>query len=442
MNRIFKWLTNLPPTPALPLVPEDDEVSVFSASKYPSAQQPQKPQQQQQRDYTPSIFPITSNPPSRFSTPGFDTTGTQLEIEDMDIDLIFETFPDLDTHAQRLLDLLILRPPAEDLLRNLKLPGSKSSKRLRLYEQNFNASKSAYGTSQYLNSHIVEVALGNSMFNPLLHKANLAVLANFTHTAQETSDSTFQELKEIERSFPTQFGDVVHEGNFQAALDLRTQTLVLGMRSQEVATFDPDAFLRHFFMEQTEEEEEDGEDSLYMNRRIKPWPGMERIEGWEGMVLTRITRIRGTFNLARAGDEEIVDFEELVKIFPWDAFVERMAGYIKTRLGEIERDRKGVSIADLVAASRDVTNLSAEGAAEKSRDLGAAGDREKEIPESAQEQPARTQTPEADVEQQLPTPEEREDVEYPQLPTLQEEDELVPSRIENMERLPSLHPSK
>lgn len=390
------------------------------------------------------------------STPGPDATGTQLELEDMDMDLMLETFPDLDTHAQKLLDLLILHPPTKHLQRDLSLPGSKPSKRLRLYEQNFNASKSAYGTSQYLNTHIVGQALGGRKFNPLLHKANLAVLANFAYTAQESSDSTFQELKEVERLFPAQFGDVVNEKNFQVALDLRTQTLILGMaRGQERSEFDPDVFLQYFFFEVTDKDAGDTTQEFIMNHRPKPWTGMKHVEGWVKQVLTRIEQIHDTFG--KRPNEEIVDFEELSRLFPWNGLVNRIKEYVQTRLAEIEKDGNGASIKDLVNAAKDVTDMAALESRSPGR-LAAAGKSEgvtkdqSEVAESVQESDQEsTKTPKVDVEQPskpkpTPTPKKKASIEYPLLPAVAESVEVVQKEVASVDdvqrSVPALHPLK
>lgn len=350
------------------------------------------------------------------------------------MDIILETFPDLDSNAQKLLDLLILNPPVDDLIRDLRIPGSKASKRLHLYEQSFNASKNAYGTTQYLSTRVVGRALetGTDILNPLLYKANLAVLAKFTHTAQETSDSTFQALKEVERSFPGLFGDVVHEGNFEAALEVRTQTLILGMKNQQATNLDPDTFLQHFFM-QADSDQDAGTPGNIMDLRVKPWEGMKPVEGWENRVVDRIARIRSTFG--RGEDEEAVDFDELMKLFPWSRFVNRMVDYIETRLAEIKEDRGSMSVADLVDAARDAIAMSAlEGVTtEKGKGVSREED-EREVPESVQGRSSGTQTPEADVEQ-LPTPEENEEVGYPQLPALPQVAETAREELDRIREI-------
>lgn len=434
MSRILKWLTHIPSL-ALPFVPEDDEISSTTSSKYLPAQLTIP-----RRGYSPvlpSIFSAKTESLSRFSTPGLDTTGTQLELADMDMDLMLETFPDLDAYAQKLLDLLILHPPTADLLRDLRVPGSKSSKRLRLYEQNFIASKSAYGSSQYLDTHVVDQALETRRFNPLLHKANLAVLANFTCTAQESSDNTFQELKEVERLFPTQFGDVVHERNFNAALDLRTQTLILGMaKNQEMPAFSPDVFLQYFFFETSDPARERG-----MGQDIKAWAGMKDVPGWKTQVLKRIELIRATFDESREA-EEIVDFEELANLFPWNEFVNRMAIYVRTRLVEIENGRKGVSISHLVDAAREVRatvssspkRLAAAGQQEQN---GGVVEDQREVPESVQESDQETaKTPGADMEQlSKQTLKRKENVELLASAELQDAALDQIARIDNMQTL-------
>lgn len=439
MSRILKWLTHIPSL-ALPFVPEDDEVSSTTSSKYLPAQLTIP-----RHGYSPvlpSIFSTKAESLSRFSTPGVDATGTQLELADMDMDLMLETFPDLDAYAQKLLDLLILHPPTADLLRDLRVPGSKSSKRLRLYEQNFIASKSAYGSSQYLDTHVVDQALGTRRFNPLLHKANLAVLANFTCTAQESSDNTFQQLKEVERLFPTQFGDVVHERNFNAALDLRTQTLILGMaKNQEMPAFSPDVFLQYFFFKTPDPANTTREHK--MSQDIKAWAGMKDVPGWKTQVLKRIELIRATFDESRDA-EEIVDFEELANLFPWNGFVNRMAGYVRTRLVEIENNRKGVSISHLVDAAREVRATVSNSpkrlvAAGQQEQNGGVAEVQMEVPESVQESDQETTgAPEAGMEQlSKQTPKRKENAELLAAAELQDAGLDQIARIDNMQTLVS-----
>lgn len=443
MKAVLKWLTRVPRYSALPLVPENEEVSSSAGPKFLPAQLTIP------RGYSPalsSILSTKSESPSRFSTPGLDTTGTQLELADMDMDLMLETFPDLDAYAQKILDLLILRPPTEDLLRDLRVPGSKSSKRLRLYEQNFIASKSAYGTPLYLATHIVEQALNSSRFNSLLHKANLAVLANFTYTAQESSDNTFQELKEVERLFPTQFGDVVHERNFDVALDIRTHTLILGMmKNQELPQFNPDVFLQYFFLDIPGGRGPGNVAKYVVNQYVKAWEGMKPVEGWKIKVLKRIEQIRATFDEKRA-PEERVDFDELANLFPWEQFVNRLAAYVRTRLAEIEKNREGVSISDLVEVVRDAADTTLVSTSPEK--LAAVGvdkydgdilEDQKEAPESVHgSDQGFTMAPEADVKQlptQLPN-EKKDNVEYPRLPTVAESIEATleeAARIDDME---------
>lgn len=369
----------------------------------------------------------------------------------MDMDLMLETFPDLDAYAQKILDLLILRPPTADLLRDLRVPGSKSSKRLRLYEQNFIASKSAYGTPLYLSTHIVEQALSSSRFNSLLHKANLAVLANFTYTAQESSDNTFQQLKEVERLFPTQFGDVVHERNFDIALDIRTHTLILGMmKNQELPQFNPDVFLQYFFLDIPGGRGPGNVTKYVVNQYVKAWEGMKPVEGWKIKVLKRIEQIRATFDEKRA-PEERVDFDELANLFPWEQFVDRSAAYVRTRLAEIEKNREGVSISDLVEALRDAADTTLVSTSPEK--LAAAGlvkqdgtEDQMEAPELIHESDQGfAMAPKADVEHfptQLPN-EKKAYVEYPQLLTIAESVEATveeTARIDDMQTsVPTLH---
>lgn len=338
LSKVHEWLTRV--TSDLADLPEEEEAN-YAISRH-----------QRRRAHTTSDR-LPSSSRSKPPPPELGTTGRQLGPEDMDMDLVFETLPDLDSYAQKLLDLLIVNPSSEDLLRSVRLPGSRVSKRLSVYERSFEASKTAFGASHYLPVNTFELALGNSILTPLLYKANLAVLADFIYTALETSDSTFQELKEIERRFPEQVGGVINEGNLDLALDLRTQTMIRGMMTVGGDALDPDFFLRHFFIQETTPGGLG--DTGY---KFKPWPGQSDVSQWAGHFIERIKAIRGTFYPSRGQEsedgpeEEPVDFDELTQLYPWEDFVRRMADFIKNQAGIIERSMNGTRVEDLVSAAK------------------------------------------------------------------------------------------
>jgi hypothetical protein len=348
IHRIYSWLTSSPP--ALSLVLEGSEADAEAEKQKENQrdqqqEEPESPQNPSRYEPPPNLLPhddtfSSVSPVSEFfSTPEPDLSNTQIEIEELDVGLMLEMFPHLDAHSRKILDLLILKPPTRDLRRLLLVPGSSASKRLRTYEQNFAASKTAYGTSEYISVRQVESAFGgDESFRPLLHASNLSILADVAYTSQGSGESTFEKLKQIERDFPVQFGDVVRNVNFQAALDLRTQYLVLALvNHQDTDGFNPDMWLRLIFFDD--------------NMVIKRWTEMEDVDNWEARVLERVMRIRSTF--AQKPYDDPLDVAMLVDLFPWDDFVKRISSYIKIRFSELEKSRAGRSVEELVENARN-----------------------------------------------------------------------------------------
>ncbi|KAI5846530.1 hypothetical protein DFP73DRAFT_526022 [Morchella snyderi] len=333
----------------LSLVPEDSEADAEAGKR--KENQMEQHEQEELASSPPPPNPSRYEPPPNllphddtvtsvslisgfFSTPEPDLSNTQIEIDELDVGLMLEMFPHLDAHSRKILDLLILKPPTKDLRRHLLVPGSSASKRLRTYEQNFAASKTAYGASDYISVRQVESALGgDESFRPLLYTSNLSILADVTYTSQGSGESTFDKLKHIERDFPVQFGDVVRNANFQAALDLRTQYLVLALvNNQDTHGFNPDVWLRFIFFDD--------------DKVVKRWAEMENVDNWETRVLERVVKIRSTFG--QGSYEDPLDIAMLVDLFPWEDFVKRISSYIKTRFSELEKSRAGRSVENLV----------------------------------------------------------------------------------------------
>ncbi|CAZ84166.1 unnamed protein product [Tuber melanosporum] len=319
---------------ALPDLPEDDVISFASFLDTPRSSIMSR------RSGSPPNGPIA------LQTPGPKKSSTQRELEAMDTELVLESTSELDRNAQRLLDLLILNPPEGDMLVSTHTKDSKVSKRLRVYWLAFGASKIVFGTSHFLDVGTVEMALGGGGYTPVIYRANLAILANFIYTANEEDDTTFQELKSIERYFPTQVGGIIDDQSLQFALDLRTQTVIRGMLSVQEDSLEPNMFLKHFFMERVlASEANDGKPEY----KCKPWLGSRDVDEWEGVIIERIRSIRSTFRFEGGqndGEESHkgrvqVDFEKLTALFPWKGFVGQATEFIKGQLIKLDDSNMG-----------------------------------------------------------------------------------------------------
>ncbi|KAG0637572.1 hypothetical protein HOY80DRAFT_251839 [Tuber brumale] len=314
---------------ALPDLPEDDVISFASFLDTPRSSIMSR------HSGSPQDGPIA------LRTPGPEESSTQRELEAMDTELVLESTSELDRNAQRLLDLLILDPPEGDVLVSAHTKDSKVSKRLRVYWPAFGASKIVFGTSAFLDVGTVEAALGEGIYTPVIYRANLAILANFIYTADEEDDTTFQELKSIERYFPTQVGGIIDDQNLRFALDLRTQTVIRGMLLVQEDSLEPDIFLKHFFMERVPAR---GANDGKPEYKCKSWLGSRDADEWEGVIIERLHSIRSTFRFegGQNDDEESreghiqVDFEKLTALFPWEGFVGQMTEFIKEQLIKLD----------------------------------------------------------------------------------------------------------
>ena len=320
-------------TSALPDLPEDQVISFASSLDTPRSSVVSR------RSGSLSDSHVASQPPEP------EKSSIQRELEAMETELVLESTSELDRNAQRLLDLLILHPPEEDMLVSTHRRDSKVSKRLRVYWPAFDASKIVFGTSHFLDVGTVEAALGEGIYTPVIYRANLAILANFVYTADEEDDSTFQELKSIEKYFPTQVGGIIDDRSLQFALDLRTQTVIRGMMSVREDSLEPDVFLRHFFMERVPAREANDGKPEY---RCKSWPGSRDAGEWERVITERIHSIRSTFLFEGQDDGEEsqeghiqVNFEKLTALFTWEEFVHRATDFIKGRLSGLENSDMG-----------------------------------------------------------------------------------------------------
>lgn len=281
---------------------------------------------------------------------------------------------------------MLLQPKDMERLRGeLLKPGTKPSKHLDFHKKSLQLSKSRLSAHEYILSDVVQFSLGTE-FNPILEKANLAVLLGFFYTAQEGSSQASEQLKNIDRLFPRLIGVPFTKNNFDIALDLRTQAFIAEFRQRrDDGDFNPTTFVDAFF------HEEGGE--------LRSWNGKVGYNKWKINTIPRVSEIRHIMS-----EDEDNDLDLLAERFPWAGFVREMVEYIRSIYSDPEiktRVRDALVKAEEFEALSDSESPSVRNSPEPTIPA-------EEQQEEAEEAPAEDQEEEVEEEEIPPPPSPRE----------------------------------
>ncbi|KAF8542201.1 hypothetical protein BDD12DRAFT_826146 [Trichophaea hybrida] len=275
------------------------------------------------------------------------TTGTQLEAEDVERMLAIEEIPNLNGTSEKILTTVL--NGQWDIRTELRKPGSKIAKNVTLYKGLFLAAKNFYGGQEYISPKVIHAVVGSDVLDPVLFKANLAVLTLWLFTVQEGTVHMFEDLKSLDRTFPHTIGEKITQDNFDLALDIRTHALLLCLKlNQDSDRFHPQPFLEHFFFEVNDGESE----ASYTppeNPKLRPWSGINEYQGWEHYTLKRANEI-----LEMIKDDKAIDFDSLFEKYSWEDFTARMIEYFKL----IRKDPKRQQLVeDAVNKAKDLNSF-------------------------------------------------------------------------------------
>ncbi|KAH0538826.1 hypothetical protein FGG08_004602 [Glutinoglossum americanum] len=314
----------------------------------------------------------TPESPTAFSTISGTTARTShsaQELADLDAELILEVLPSLSDTSSRLLGVLVpagaTREEITNITRQLLLPGSKTSRRVKFQESSFQSARGEFGSDQYIDLSIIgrallgvrltkDIGTGPWSPDPLLQKANLAIFATRMLVHQRGSQDLWAAVALLDSKFPAPFLSTLESSTgptigssqllrqtFNLALNLRTQLMLMILSQHaEKPNYDPDAILRYVFFE---------------GDKVKEWtvPGLggggSRLpDEFERFVLERIERIRRSFtepseSLFVAGEpvEMPAELKRLEETFPWIDFLSEVVSWTNLRLEEIERQITG-----------------------------------------------------------------------------------------------------
>jgi hypothetical protein len=267
--------------------------------------------------------------------------GIQLEAQPVDLALAFETMPDLDAGAEKLFKLLLSGGDMETTRLEIMRPGSAISRRLTTYERSFAVDKAVFGSQEYVSPTVIQDVLETGEYNPVLYKANMAIMVVFFYTCQTETEKFSEDLKRMERSFPWIIGQELNQETFQLALDLRTHAAIAGVvQSWDNEDFDPLEILENFF------------GNLDDQRGYRDWGVHVHYKKWRTDTTRRIQDIVSALdrNAIDAFDET-----ELQRMFNWDEFATRMVSYIRRIVQDPEQ--KMEVAAALEAAQKNVDSI-------------------------------------------------------------------------------------
>jgi len=341
-------------------------------------------------------FTETSPRESQYSGTTAYTSHSQEQMRDMDASLIIDHLPELFNTARGLLDLLapkkvstqdmeVLQEYVEGVLRDLKVPGSRLSQKLKRKEDLFQASREHYGATEFIELQLTLRKLFNTA-NPansesrpdaVLYTANLATVIKDILVKPKENQSTNIHLRGLQAKFPQAFlstfgkrnnigASRLLEESFDLALDVVTQAVIADLLhplEDEDMAFEPDRILASSFYGSvpgsnlTTEELDDfynSEPVLDILRNVK------NSNAHKGKIRKRVSDIRSAFRYASAAAEhgDLVDFEVLNESYPWLEFITNIVIWSRLRLDElissVEKQGGAQSIAEALEDIVDV----------------------------------------------------------------------------------------
>ena len=281
--------------------------------------------------------------------------------------IMAEILPELLESASRIMDLLAPENAIETveqvdtIVKDLKIPGSRRGKHLKLHEQRFKATKSYYGTDTYIRTSFVlrkllgtdDLELGTFRPDPVIQAANLATLLGELVVLHKGETKALSILQGVCSMFPEAFigryieevnlgdNDLIDE-NFDMALDLYTQSAIenLSRMAEDGLSLTPDQALADVFYKDFNMADPDGHfaeltDGGVLRNILRP--GQTYSQTQVEMIQERLGLLSATIRYSeearRAGD--FVDFDQLNEMFPWATFITHLVQWSRRRLTEI-----------------------------------------------------------------------------------------------------------
>lgn len=285
--------------------------------------------------------------------------------------MMAEILPDLLESSYKIMDLLAPKGATEQdiekVVRELKIPGSRRAKHLRHHEERFRTTKDNYGSDKYIRAAFVLRKLlgtedpGEGSFrpDPIIYAANLATLVTDFLVMQKESQSTRITLQGTTDMFPQAFLESFEEDlsesqsealeqSFDVALQLHVQYVIayLAFMNEGEERVPPQQVLAsHFYESLLSNTDPSGSlEQLIEGGLLKNIlrPGQTYSKEQEITIMETLGMINNTFRQSEDARElgDLVDFDELEKLFPWRGFLASLAQWSRLRLQEISETIK------------------------------------------------------------------------------------------------------
>lgn len=291
--------------------------------------------------------------------------------------ILVEELPDLQSAANRLLDLFVSNASDPrnilDSAKRITNPRNTDSKRLKLAVRKLVSTMNGFSSQAFIDVAQIKQMIPSVRPPgaarpwsplPILHKANCARLALDVLLASIGSQSPRQAVERLERQFPTPFlnsivkrsqpkpvgASTAEKQTFELALEIRTQYFIMELeRRQSEKDFDPRSILKGVFYDELALEEDEDPGSL---RGFKLKPIFEDENGrlpdrYQDDVIDRVSELE--YDLF--DQDDLLNIQSL-KRASWTRFVLRTARFIHSRdkeiLFDLQQQPKIDEVEDLV----------------------------------------------------------------------------------------------
>ncbi|BDD63410.1 hypothetical protein MAP00_008304 [Monascus purpureus] len=304
-------------------------------------------------------------------------TDSEPDTGDLDPVMMSEALPDLQRAAEGILNFIL--PRCADpigllsLAKGLRNPKNTQSRRFQRFVKNLKTEAQVFGHHEFIDGDMVKRLLpyasldqsaGDKEWNPdpILHKANCALLVVNAIYADPGSLILRQLVKRLEGQFPAPFmkgivasieegesigKSVLERPTLDLALDIRTQFLRLELESRRhEENFDPEAILKQVFFDESVYGDFDHDSGQVPLRGFGIAPFQDENghlpRQFEEHVYERVQDI----GVLLRNEDGSLNLRGLEAAYHWQGFVHRAIRWVRKRNEEISRELKSQPSSD------------------------------------------------------------------------------------------------
>ncbi|KAG9241678.1 hypothetical protein BJ878DRAFT_545002 [Calycina marina] len=270
-------------------------------------------------------------------------------------------------------------------LQDLKIPGSKLSKKFKKREDTFTEFRQHYGSTEFIQLQMTWRKLFKTdsphvgVFRPdaILYAANVATAIKDITSKSNQSVSTPVHLRSLEAKFPESFlssfdkeysmgKSTLLEQSFELALDIRTQAVIADLlHSNEKPAYNPDSILASTFYQSELDPGAEDLDGFFNDQPVVSVLGelVQNTKFQSETIKQRVFDIRVAFRYSAPAKEsgDLVDLESLSENFPWSEFITKMMMWGRLRLIELTNNVREQGGMELITEALKEEAMTGEG---------------------------------------------------------------------------------